>query len=228
MSGSAGTRRVPRPSDAEARERILAFPPFTLLRIGWEIEPGRVQGSVYFRIGDGLGPTGRDKTPRMVLSRAVDEMTHLPHDTQRGGIEVLARPVPDRAAGVAPSDLTPWHFIAEGNLDYANNEDHDYGVWISGDQWWCAGCLAAPPREFVDEPGAWPTLTHAPNGLRLVICRTEHIAGRVIRRPLCPRASVVPVPAPEDDPSYTEYVAAKMNGELDPVVPVPADQETTP
>ncbi len=77
--------------EAEARYRIMALPEFTLLRIGWEVEPGRVQGGIFYRIGDGLGPTSRDRTTRDVLQREVMG-SRLPWPDQRWGIEVLAQP----------------------------------------------------------------------------------------------------------------------------------------
>jgi hypothetical protein len=51
--------------EAERRELILALPPYTLVSIGWEVEPGRVQGSLYMRVGDGLRYVGpmRDDDP---------------------------------------------------------------------------------------------------------------------------------------------------------------------
>jgi len=78
------------PTEA-ARDKILSFPQWTLLRLGWEIEPGRVQGEIFYRVGDGLGPTDRDSRPADVLRRAL-QCTHLPHKHQRWGIEVLAEP----------------------------------------------------------------------------------------------------------------------------------------
>lgn len=96
-------------------------------------------------------------------------------------------------------ETTPWSFIADGNLDYANHEDHDYGVWI-GSGWWCAGCLNAPTPRFTEDahPG-WPRLDHAPNGLQLVIVHAANAGGRFTRRPLCPKraAGVVGVDQPE-------------------------------
>lgn len=89
-------------AENEARERILAYPPMTLLRIGWEIEPGRVQGQIYYRVGVGLGPTSRDVGQLDVLARAARDMTHFPHEHQRGGIEVLARPAVEDVTAVPP------------------------------------------------------------------------------------------------------------------------------
>lgn len=66
---------------------ILVYPQFTLMRIGWEIEPGRVQGGIYYRLGDGLGPVPRDSTVRDELRRAVQL-----HVDRPWGIEVLAEP----------------------------------------------------------------------------------------------------------------------------------------
>lgn len=74
-----------------ARDRILAYPPLTLLRCGWEIEPGRVQGSTYYRTGEGLGPTDRDHRPDDVLRSAIQRI-HLPNPDQKWGIQVLALP----------------------------------------------------------------------------------------------------------------------------------------
>ena len=85
--------------------------------------------------------------------------------------------------------LRAWSFIAEGSLDYGANEDHDYGVLIGADHWWCAGCLSHPARYFTEDahPG-WPNLTGAPNGLMLVIEPLD-VSMAVSRRPLCPRRS---------------------------------------
>lgn len=79
-------------TEAEAREQILALPKYTLFRAGWEVKPGRVQGSIFYRIGDGLGPTSRDSHSDDVLRRCVQELTHFPNEHQHGGIEVLAHP----------------------------------------------------------------------------------------------------------------------------------------
>lgn len=79
--------------ERERREILLAFPKFTLLRIGWEIGLGRVQGGIYYRIGDGLGPTGRDTTARDNLNRAV--RWGLDYRGQKWGVEVLATPNTD-------------------------------------------------------------------------------------------------------------------------------------
>lgn len=77
--------------EAERRERILALPTFTLMRLGWEIEPGRVQGGIFYRIGKGLGPSDRDSSAVDVLYRQV-QRSHMPHEHQQWGIEILARP----------------------------------------------------------------------------------------------------------------------------------------
>lgn len=76
----------------EARERLLAYPAFTLLRVGWEVEPGRVQGQIVYRLGAGLGPTSRDRTPTDVLQEVVSRCS-MPYTDQHWGIEVLASPV---------------------------------------------------------------------------------------------------------------------------------------
>lgn len=78
-------------AEADARARILAYPPLTLLRLGWEVQPGVVQGGIFFRSGDGLGPTSRDHDTLDVLRDQVSRI-HMPHDTQHWGIQVLARP----------------------------------------------------------------------------------------------------------------------------------------
>lgn len=76
--------------ERERREKVLSFPKFTLLRIGWEVEPGRVQGGIFYRIGDGLGPTSRDTTARDNLNRVV--MYSFDLLGQPWGVEVLAVP----------------------------------------------------------------------------------------------------------------------------------------
>jgi hypothetical protein len=82
--------------------------------------------------------------------------------------------------------LRPWSFIADGELDYGNHEDHRYGVKLGTrlDHYWCAGCLARSPREFTTDghPG-WPNLVHAPNGLMILM---RHDPPKMTRRPLCP------------------------------------------
>ena len=100
--------------------------------------------------------------------------------------------------------LRPWSFIAEGSLDYGANEDHDYGVLIGADHWWCAGCLSHPARYFTEDahPG-WPNLTAAPNGLMLVIEPLD-VSMTVTRRPLCPRR-------PAEDRGRTTHTQNKEN-----------------
>lgn len=80
--------------EAERRDRILALPTWTLIRVGWETKPGTVQGAVHYRFGDGLGPTGRDASPADVLRRVV-QASHLPLQRQQWGIQILARPDQD-------------------------------------------------------------------------------------------------------------------------------------
>lgn len=86
--------------------------------------------------------------------------------------------------------LMPWHFITDADhlLDYREHEDHQYGVWITGD-FWCCGCVSRPPRYFTQDghPG-WPSMDHAPNGLIVAIAHQDDIAPdrRIVRRPLCP------------------------------------------
>lgn len=83
--------------------------------------------------------------------------------------------------------MRSWSFIVEGDLDYGADEDHDFGVLIGDNTWWCAGCMSHPPRYFTeDDHGGWPNLSAAPNGLRLVIERVDPSMS-VARRPLCPR-----------------------------------------
>lgn len=76
-------------AERERRERVLALPQWTLMKLGWEIEPGRVQGGIWWRVSNGLGPTGRDTTARQNLDRAV--MWH-DREEQPWGIQVLATP----------------------------------------------------------------------------------------------------------------------------------------
>lgn len=77
--------------EAERRDRILALPQWTLIRLGWEVQPGRVQGGIFYRIGDGLGPTSRDHSAVEVLRDEV-QRSHMPYAHQHWGIEVLAEP----------------------------------------------------------------------------------------------------------------------------------------
>lgn len=72
------------------RGTILTLPQWTLFRCGWLFPDGHVQGTVYYRLGDGLGPTSRDRSTRDVLNEAV--RWHAHHDGQQWGIEVLAVP----------------------------------------------------------------------------------------------------------------------------------------
>src|SRR4051794_40595446 len=87
-------------AEVENRNRaaILALPVHTLVRLGWEVRPGVVQGGIFYRIGDGLGPTGRDTSPADVLRREV-QRSHMPNERQHWGIQVLAYPAAD---GVSP------------------------------------------------------------------------------------------------------------------------------
>lgn len=34
--------------EAERREQILSYPLFTLMRLGWEVKPGTVQGGIFY------------------------------------------------------------------------------------------------------------------------------------------------------------------------------------
>jgi len=72
-----------------------------------------------------------------------------------------------------------WSFIVDGDLDYGAHEEHRWGVRIGDDSWWCAGCLAWPAI------GGWPSMSLAPNGLRLVL-RYLRADDRVARRFDCP------------------------------------------
>lgn len=77
-------------AEVTRRETIMALPVFTLVRIGWEIEPGRIQGGIYYRIGDGLGPTTGELNARDNLNRAA----RWGGDArgQRWGMQILADP----------------------------------------------------------------------------------------------------------------------------------------
>lgn len=101
-------------------------------------------------------------------------------------------PVGILPAPVDEDALRPWSFIADGDLDYANHEDHRYGVKLGLDHYWCAGCLARAPREFTaDRHAGWPNLVSAPNGMR-VLMRLD--PPQMARRPMCPlrEAGVLP------------------------------------
>jgi hypothetical protein len=74
-------------AETERRERLLALPQYALVRLGWEVRPGQVQGSIFYRIGNGLGPTDRDSQPSDVLRREI-RMSHM----QEWGIQILAVP----------------------------------------------------------------------------------------------------------------------------------------
>jgi hypothetical protein len=77
--------------EAERREQILALPRFTLMRLGWRTPSGVVQGGIFYRAGDGLGPTSSDRTAREVLRDEV-QRSWMSHDDQEWAIEILARP----------------------------------------------------------------------------------------------------------------------------------------
>lgn len=86
---------VRREREAQHRAEILALPPWTLFRAGW-VTPssGHVQGGIYWRWGDGCGPTSRDQGPQDVLYRAAQDTFYT---TQPWGIQVLASPPADGA-----------------------------------------------------------------------------------------------------------------------------------
>lgn len=89
VTGTVG--HIP-PLDLEAiRTRtILAMPQWTLFRCGWLFEDGHVQGGIYYRLGDGLGPMSRDRTPGDMLRLAARWYAAQPG--QQWGIEILAAP----------------------------------------------------------------------------------------------------------------------------------------
>lgn len=74
---------------------------------------------------------------------------------------------------------TGWAFIVDGDLDYDNNEHHRWGVRVGAFNFWCAGCLAEPG------PDGFPSMSRAPNGLRLVL-RYLRADDHVARRAECP------------------------------------------
>jgi hypothetical protein len=122
-------------AEQAARARILAYPPRTTMLLGWEIEPGRVQGSLYYRTGNGLGPTDRDHRPEDVLLDAVQRI-YLPHDHQKWGIQVLALPLDGirtalQTTMVNPADCgycegTGWVFLDKSYDGYAANGGPPY------------------------------------------------------------------------------------------------------
>ena len=97
-------------------------------------------------------------------------------------------------------DIKPWWFIADGELDYANGEAHDYAV-DCGTAHWCAGCLSMPASYWTPDANAgnWPHIHSAPNGLQLHIRRIDGTFN-VIRRPFCPRRYTEPRPVMADHP----------------------------
>ncbi len=80
---------VRRQREAEHRAEIMALPKWTLFRAGWLTPSGHVQGGVYYRAGDGCGPTGRDLSQLDVLRRAANDTCYT---TQPWAIQVLAEP----------------------------------------------------------------------------------------------------------------------------------------
>lgn len=89
-SATTSTRGEREQIEWERRDFLLSFPPFTLLRCGWRTPSGRVQGTVYYRTGDGLGPVGEDRTAVDVLRYAA--AYHLDDRGQPWGVDILARP----------------------------------------------------------------------------------------------------------------------------------------
>lgn len=87
-------------AEAERKAKILALPQFTLIRLGWITHSGRVQGSIFYRIGEGLGPTDRDHGSEEVLTREL-QSSHLPWTDQEWGIEILAFP-PELCMNMGP------------------------------------------------------------------------------------------------------------------------------
>ena len=116
------------------------------------------------------------------------------------------------------SDVKPWSFIIDGNLDYANHEDHDFGVFI-GSLYWCAGCLAKPSSYFTESDVAgWPNLVSAPNGLRLFI-RPWNDTFDIFRRPLCPRRVHPKRWVDEWGADAAQYYSNEPNWQADDVAP---------
>lgn len=106
-------------SDA-AREAILALPPLTLIRAGWRTAPDRVQGSLHWRTGEGLGPIGRDETTRSVLFHVTRSVDRMANPDQRWDFEIVASPANARLYEAAVAfDLdytTPeWEYDTDEN-----------------------------------------------------------------------------------------------------------------
>lgn len=138
----------------------------------------------------GRGMFGHIASARVDVIGVLAECSTAPADYGRALAEYIAAVDPATILGIIDPPaidveaLRPWSFIADGDLDYANHEDHRYGVKIGTDHYWCAGCLARTPREFTsDGHGGWPNLVSAPNGMRVVM---RHDPPRMTRRPLCP------------------------------------------
>lgn len=83
-------------------DAIMALPPLTLVCIGLRPPSGNVQGSISFRIGDGLGPTGRDMTARDRLRHECDGWyVHA----WPWGYDVLATPLPEPERATPPGTM---------------------------------------------------------------------------------------------------------------------------
>jgi hypothetical protein len=108
----------------------------------------------------------------------------------------VLRELDDLRDRLAATDISPWSFIVDGDLDYANGEAHDYAV-DCGTAWWCAGCLSMPASYWTRDTNAgdWPHIHRAPNGLQLHIRRVDDTFN-VIRRPFCPRRYTEAQPLP--------------------------------
>ena len=75
--------------EQDRRASLLALPLWTLIRVGWRTGSDHVQGQIYYRVGGGLGPTGRDADSVDQLRRAV---SGIYRPEQPWGFEVLASP----------------------------------------------------------------------------------------------------------------------------------------
>lgn len=81
---------------------IIELPPRTLVCIGLRPPSGNVQGVWSYRVGDGLGPVGRDETIR---DRLRHECEGWYQHTWPWGFDVLATPLPEPERHTPPGTM---------------------------------------------------------------------------------------------------------------------------